>query len=83
MVSLNTTTCQPVYLSPSIRVFHPPVFSLRQQKHKAPAAPGSKNKMDDNITSLQQAKYAFAKENNIEPCTNDKCGFSGCTCGKK
>ncbi len=42
-----------------------------------------RQKMDDNITSLQQAKHAFAKENNIEPCTNDKCGFSGCTCGKK
>lgn len=39
--------------------------------------------IDDNITSLQQAKMAFAKENNLEPCTNDKCGFSGCTCGKK
>ena len=31
--------------------------------------------MDDNITSLQQAKYAFAKENNIEPCTMINAAF--------
>ena len=39
--------------------------------------------LDDGITDLKAAKLAFAKENNIEPCTNDKCGFSGCTCGKR
>lgn len=39
--------------------------------------------MDDTILNLQHAKRAFAKENNIEACTNAQCGFSGCTCGKK
>eukprot|EP00571_Detonula_confervacea_P015713 CAMPEP_0172297384 /NCGR_PEP_ID=MMETSP1058-20130122/431_1 /TAXON_ID=83371 /ORGANISM="Detonula confervacea, Strain CCMP 353" /LENGTH=78 /DNA_ID=CAMNT_0013006533 /DNA_START=37 /DNA_END=273 /DNA_ORIENTATION=+ len=39
--------------------------------------------VDDGISTLKAAKLAFAKENSIEPCTNDKCGFSGCTCGKK
>eukprot|EP01082_Thalassiosira_pseudonana_P008993 g7828.t1 g7828 contig26:371658-372118(+) len=39
--------------------------------------------VDDDVTSIQAAKLLFAKQNNIEPCTNDKCGFSGCTCGKR
>eukprot|EP00581_Thalassiosira_minuscula_P016479 CAMPEP_0183719076 /NCGR_PEP_ID=MMETSP0737-20130205/12161_1 /TAXON_ID=385413 /ORGANISM="Thalassiosira miniscula, Strain CCMP1093" /LENGTH=78 /DNA_ID=CAMNT_0025948761 /DNA_START=116 /DNA_END=352 /DNA_ORIENTATION=+ len=39
--------------------------------------------VDDEISDLQAAKLAFAKENNMESCTNDKCGFSGCTCGKR
>ncbi|KAL3800246.1 hypothetical protein ACHAWO_013828 [Cyclotella atomus] len=39
--------------------------------------------VDDSIASLQEAKNLFAKQNNIEPCTNEKCGFSGCTCGKR
>lgn len=39
--------------------------------------------VDDGVQDLNAAKLAFAKENSIEPCTNEKCGFSGCTCGKK
>jgi len=39
--------------------------------------------VDDAISDLQAAKIAFAKENNMEPCTNQNCGFSGCTCGKR
>ena len=39
--------------------------------------------LDDATSDLQAAKNAFAKENGIEACTNAKCGFSGCTCGKR
>eukprot|EP00804_Cyclotella_cryptica_P022484 CCRYP_020692-RA/>CCRYP_020692-RA protein AED:0.08 eAED:0.08 QI:205/1/1/1/0/0/2/18/111 len=36
----------------------------------------------DDKSSLLAAKLVFAEQNNIEPCTNELCGFSGCTCGK-
>jgi hypothetical protein len=39
--------------------------------------------VDDSPASLQEAKNQFANENHIEACTNEKCGFGGCTCGKK
>mmetsp|Transcript_6516 Transcript_6516/g.9641 ORF Transcript_6516/g.9641 Transcript_6516/m.9641 type:complete len:80 (-) Transcript_6516:231-470(-) len=41
--------------------------------------------MDDTISSLQEAKNNFAKSQipPIEPCTNDKCGYSGCVCGHR
>ncbi|CAB9507128.1 expressed unknown protein [Seminavis robusta] len=34
-------------------------------------------------SSIQDQKNTFAASENIEPCTNTKCMFVGCTCGRR
>ena len=41
--------------------------------------------MDDEVANLQAAKntHAASLDPPIEPCTNPRCKFVGCTCGSK
>jgi len=42
-------------------------------------------RMDDEVASIQAAKNAHAASVDppIEPCTNARCKFVGCTCGSR